>query len=75
MAVPGRASATLVSKGISAAAEPTPDTRLRLREAFGKLPLYFVENKGQLDAQVAYYLQGRDASMYFGRRLVHGRSR
>jgi hypothetical protein len=34
-------------------------------EAFGKLPLYFVQNQGQLDARVAYYVQGRDTTVYF----------
>src|SRR3954447_15421145 len=30
-----------------------------------KLPLYFVENRGQTEAQVAYYVQGRDTTLYF----------
>ena len=46
-------------------AEPTLATRRRVQEAYGKLPLYFVENRGQLDAQVAYSIQGRDTSVYF----------
>mgnify|MGYP003694308635 CR=1 FL=1 len=29
-----------------------------LRRLLGKLPLYFIENRGQEDPQVAYYLQG-----------------
>ena len=29
------------------------------------LPLYFVENGGQLDPQVQYYLPGRDKTLYF----------
>ncbi|MBI1760161.1 MAG: SBBP repeat-containing protein [Acidobacteria bacterium] len=33
--------------------------------AFDGLPLYFIENRGQLDARVAYYLQGRETSLYF----------
>jgi hypothetical protein len=32
---------------------------------FGKMPLYFVPNQGQVDAQVAYYLQGKDKTIYF----------
>ena len=36
-----------------------------LERSFGQLPLYFVENQGQLDAQVAYYIQGRDQTIYF----------
>jgi hypothetical protein len=39
-------------------------TVARVEEAFGNLPLYFIENQGQLDARVAYYLQGRE-SVYF----------
>jgi hypothetical protein len=31
----------------------------------GKLPLYFIENRGQMQAQVAYYVQGRDTTLYF----------
>ena len=37
----------------------------RVKEAFGKLPLYFVENRGQLDARAAYYVQGSDKAIYF----------
>lgn len=33
-------------------------------EAYGKLPLSFIENHGQLDARVAYYIQGRDKSIF-----------
>jgi len=29
------------------------------------MPLYFIENRGQLDSRVAYYVQGRDATLYF----------
>jgi hypothetical protein len=29
------------------------------------MPLYFIENRGQLDARVAYYVQGRDTTLYF----------
>lgn len=35
------------------------------RGAIGGLPLYFVENAGQVDGQVAYYLRGRDRTVYF----------
>src|SRR6266571_4709888 len=39
----------------------------RLKEAVGKLPLYFVETRGQADPRVAYYVQGADTSVYFSR--------
>ena len=34
------------------------------------LPLYFIENQGQLDQRVAYYVQGQDMSLYFTARGV-----
>ncbi len=34
-------------------------------EVFEHLPLYFIENRGQLDERVAYYVQGRDKILYF----------
>ena len=37
---------------------------------YGKLPLYFIENQGQLDPRVAYYIQGGDKSIYFTGRGV-----
>jgi hypothetical protein len=40
-------------------------TRQRINEAFGKLPLYFVENRGQADDRVAYYIEGKDKSIWF----------
>lgn len=34
-------------------------------QTFGHMPLYFIENQGQLDGRVAYYIQGRDRMIYF----------
>ena len=31
------------------------------------MPLYFIENQGQLDDEVFYYLQGADKTLYFTR--------
>ncbi|MEW6741250.1 MAG: hypothetical protein AB1486_00700 [Planctomycetota bacterium] len=33
--------------------------------AFGQLPLYFIENQGQVDERVAYYIKGTDKTLYF----------
>lgn len=33
-----------------------------------QLPLYFIENRGQTDPQVAYYAHGRNKVLYFARR-------
>jgi len=34
-------------------------------ENFGKLPLYFIENQGQVHDDVAYYIKGADKTLYF----------
>jgi hypothetical protein len=38
---------------------------LKIDRDFGKMPLYFIPNQGQMDAQVAYYLRGKDKTIYF----------
>jgi hypothetical protein len=37
----------------------------RLVETYGKMPIYFVENLGQLDRRVSYYVPGNTTSLYF----------
>ena len=54
--------AQLVSRRSEAGPQEKPS---RLRSAADKLPLYFVENKGQVDARVAYYVQGKNQVIYF----------
>ena len=44
--------------------------RVVSRDRFGKMPLYFIENRGQTDPQVAYYLGGSDKTIYFTRKGV-----
>lgn len=39
-------------------------SQAKMKEVAGKLPLYFIENRGQTDARVGYYVQGRDATLY-----------
>ncbi len=41
------------------------DTKAHLQAALAQLPLYFVENQGQVDERVAYYVQGSDKTLYF----------
>ncbi len=36
-----------------------------MSKAIERMPLYFIENRGQLDPSVAYYVQGRDMTLYF----------
>jgi hypothetical protein len=37
----------------------------RVEAAFAQLPLYFIENRGQVDERAAYYVQGKDKTLYF----------
>src|SRR5262249_48541687 len=46
-------------------AKPDPGITGRVHTALGTLPLSFIENQGQLDDRVAYYIQGRDTAIYF----------
>jgi len=40
----------------------------KVEQAFSKLPLYFIENQGQIDCDdVAYYVKGADKTLYFKR--------
>jgi hypothetical protein len=40
------------------------EAKVRLQK-IGQMPLYFIENRGQLDSRVAFYVQGRDKTLYF----------
>jgi hypothetical protein len=53
--------------------ENAPQSNLsasRIRQAYGNLPLYFIENRGQTDSRVGYYSQGAESSVYFTRHGV-----
>ena len=36
-----------------------------VNDEWGKMPLYFIANEGQMDERVAYYVQGSDKTLYF----------
>jgi hypothetical protein len=38
----------------------------RIDPNFGRMPLYFISNRGQLDPRVDYYVAGADKTIYFG---------
>ena len=40
-------------------------TKLKVIDSFGNLPLSFIENRGQTDDTVSYYLKGREGTIYF----------
>jgi|GEM_PF-3350645 len=50
----------------STAADSAPADTARVQQTYGRLPLYFVENQGQIDNEdVAYYVKGADKTLYF----------
>ena len=40
-------------------------TDVRSDADYGNLPAYFIPNRGQMDKRVAYYVRGKDKSLYF----------
>jgi hypothetical protein len=52
-------------------AEEDKTARLRIQEAYGKLPLYFIQNDGQLDKRVKFYERGAGHSTFFTREGVY----
>src|SRR5262245_42833504 len=65
MPSPASISKVLRANSHSPLAKSASANNERVQSLFGKLPLYFIENQGQLDERVAYYLPGRMASVYF----------
>jgi hypothetical protein len=59
----GPAESQRVTPGASA--EAPAATKARIQEAFANLPLSFIENQGQVDGRVAYYVQGGHTTVYF----------
>jgi hypothetical protein len=60
--------ATMLLAFLALPTSPAPIARAattRLDDQWGKMPLYFIANQGQLDARVAYYVQGSDKTLYF----------
>ncbi len=45
--------------------DASPSTPSLLKAAFGKLPIYFVENQGVHPEEVLYYVQGADKTLLF----------
>lgn len=75
----------LLFSGGSGAVAPAPaipqaksaQDKAPLAQTLGQLPLIFIQNQGQMDSRVAYYLQGQDTTIYFAVRrpdLCPGRS-
>ncbi len=50
---------------VSGYAAPGKADRENILETYGKLPLYFIENKGQLDPKVRFYVKTSGQTLYF----------
>ncbi len=50
---------------VSGAAASGKADRESILKAYGKLPLYFIENKGQLDSKVRFYVKTSGQTLYF----------
>lgn len=50
--------------------EPDPALKARVAQSYGKLPISFVENKGQMDSTVHYYVAGPAGTMFFTKDAV-----
>ncbi|NPV08180.1 MAG: hypothetical protein HPY83_09500 [Anaerolineae bacterium] len=57
--------ASPIAVGRSSPQSVSLEDRARLVGALGHLPLLFIENQGQLDRRVVYYLPGQSATVYF----------
>jgi hypothetical protein len=53
---------SLVTPSLAASTE---DQTSQVHSLLSGLPLYFVENQGQVDSRIGYYLNGKDTSVYF----------
>src|SRR3990172_283412 len=63
---PGAASAALATEDIvPRTQELGPEQRSKVLASYGRLPLSFIENHGQVDARIAYYIQSPGRSLYF----------
>jgi hypothetical protein len=57
----------LVGLGLAAAWQPAPSPAPSAETAdlLSQLPLYFIQNQGQIGRNIRYYVQGRDRTLYF----------
>jgi len=59
------ASVAAVAMAAGASSSTTAPVQQQVHTKVFRLPLYFIENQGQADARVRYYLQGRGTAVYF----------
>ncbi len=55
----------VIALTLSAPSAPTTPATIGVQTDWGQMPLYFIANQGQMDARIAYYVQGSDKTLYF----------
>jgi len=45
--------------------EPVCSDNVKIRASYAKLPLSFIENKGQAGNNASYYLNGKEGTIFF----------
>jgi hypothetical protein len=68
---PGAASATLAQGTDPRTQEPNHEQRNKALEKYGRLPLSFIENQGQADGRIAYYIQSPTAAFTSPKTATH----
>ncbi|MEK7719679.1 MAG: SBBP repeat-containing protein, partial [Bacteroidota bacterium] len=51
--------------------EPANTAKIQVQENYGKLPLYFIQNDGQMNEKVKYYEKGSGHAMFFTEKGVY----
>ncbi|MBE7546583.1 MAG: SBBP repeat-containing protein [Planctomycetia bacterium] len=64
-------NALFTPEDVSGTSEPGEAVRTSVQESYGKLPLYFIQNDGQVDARVQYYEKGSGQGMFFTKKGIY----
>ncbi|MBE7549085.1 MAG: hypothetical protein HS127_18765 [Planctomycetia bacterium] len=59
-----------IPEDVSGTPEPGEAVRTSVQESYGKLPLYFIQNDGQVDERVQYYEKGSGQGMFFTKKDI-----
>jgi hypothetical protein len=52
-------------QGVTQVPGASKNSFIKADTEYGRVPLYFIPNQGQLDQRVSYYIRGRDKTVYF----------
>ena len=59
-------TAVMTASGAESPSQKSPTSQVCMEQKLGSLPLYFIENQGQVDSdEAAFYIKGDDKTLYF----------